>query len=195
MNRIIVPEHLKLNKINTVKGTVGDRLKGDKRSGYQRRYPLKERRVTMFTPKTILVPTDFSKSSDRALEKAVDLAEKYNAKVILLHVVDEKVQQCAVDYCLKSEDVARLEEESLKRSSERLTQEADALRGSKHVEIDFDLKRGSPAEVILDEQLRTGTDLIIIGSHGRKGIMKHLIGSVTDKVVRAATSPVMVVRE
>jgi nucleotide-binding universal stress UspA family protein len=63
------------------------------------------------------------------------------------------------------------------------------------VVIDYDLKIGAPAEVILDEQLRTGTDLIIIGSHGRKGIIKHLIGSVTDKVLRGAVSPVMVVRE
>ena len=149
----------------------------------------------MFTPKTILVPTDFSQSSDRALEKAVDMAEKYNAKVILLHVIDEKVQQCAADYCLKSEDVGRLEEESTRRSTQRLVDEATVFKGSRHVEIDYDLKKGAPAEVILDEQVRTGTDLIIIGSHGKKGIMKHLIGSVTDKVVRAAKSPVMVVRE
>ncbi len=149
----------------------------------------------MFTPKTILVPTDFSESSDRALEKAVDMAEKYNAKVILLHVIDEKVQQCAADYCLKDEDVGKLEEETTRRSTQRLVDEATALKGSRHVEIDYDLKTGTPAEVILSEQLRTGTDLIIIGTHGKKGIMKHLIGSVTDKVVRAAKSPVMVVRE
>ncbi len=149
----------------------------------------------MFTPKTILVPTDFSESSDRALEKAVDMAEKYNAKVILLHVIDEKVQQCAADYCLKDEDVGKLEEETTRRSTQRLVDEATALKGSRHVEIDYDLKTGTPAEVILAEQLRTGTDLIIIGTHGKKGIMKHLIGSVTDKVVRAAKSPVMVVRE
>jgi nucleotide-binding universal stress UspA family protein len=163
--------------------------------GYYELYPLIKRRVVMFTPKTILVPTDFSQSSERALEKAVDMAEKYNAKVILLHVIDEKVQQCAADYCLKNEDVGRLEEESTRRSTQRLVDEATALKGSRHVVIDYDLKIGAPAEVILDEQLRTGTDLIIIGSHGRKGIIKHLIGSVTDKVLRGAVSPVMVVRK
>lgn len=149
----------------------------------------------MFTPKTILVPTDFSRSSDKALEKAVDLAEKYDAKIILLHVVDDKIQQCAVDYCLREEDVSMLEEESMKRSKEMLVKEASALKGPRHVEIDYDLKRGTPAEVILDEQTRTGSDLIIIGSHGSRGVLKHLIGSVTDKVVRAAQAPVMVVRE
>ncbi len=76
-----------------------------------------------------------------------------------------------------------------------LVKEASSLKGPRTVEIDYDLKKGAPAEVILDEQLRTGSDLIIIGSHGSKGIFKHLIGSVTDKVVRAAKAPVMVVRE
>jgi nucleotide-binding universal stress UspA family protein len=173
----------------------GDRLKALKYVDITIKYPLIKRRVVMFTPKTILVPTDFSQSSERALEKAVDMAEKYNAKVILLHVIDENVQQCAVDYCLRSEDVAKLEDESTRISSQRLVDEATALKGSRHVEIDYDLKRGAPAEVILDEQLRTKTDLIVIGSHGKKGIMKHIIGSVTDKVVRSAKSPVMVVRE
>ena len=149
----------------------------------------------MFSPKTILVPTDFSQSSDRALEKAVDLAEKYDARVILLHVVDENVQQCAVDYCLREEDVMNLEEESMKRSKQRLEEEASGLKESRHVIIDFDLKRGHPAEIIVDEQLKTNSDMIIMGSHSRKGIMKHLIGSVTDRVVRTARTPVMVVRE
>jgi nucleotide-binding universal stress UspA family protein len=158
-------------------------------------YPLIKRRFIMFNPKTILVPTDFSQISERALEKAVDMAEQYNAKVILLHVIDAEVHQYAAAYCLKEEDVSRLEEESIKRSTQSLVDEATALKGSRHVEINHDLKKGSPAEVILDEQLRTGADLIIIGSHGKKGIIKHLIGSVALKVVRGAKCPVMVVKE
>ncbi len=147
----------------------------------------------MFTPKTILVPTDFSRSSDMALEKALDLAQEYHSKVILLHVIDEHIQQCAADYCLRSEDIQRLEEESALRSREMLEKEASSLKGSRQVEIDYDLKMGAPADVILSEQDRTGSDLIVIGSHGRKGIRKHLIGGVTDKVVRGASTPVMVV--
>ncbi|MBK7550265.1 MAG: universal stress protein [Syntrophaceae bacterium] len=53
----------------------------------------------MFTPKSILVPTDFSEHSDRAVRQAVDIAEQHNSKIYLLHVVD-RLQQCAIDYCI-----------------------------------------------------------------------------------------------
>lgn len=147
----------------------------------------------MFTPKKILVPTDFSRSSDMALEKALDLAEQFHSKVILLHVIDETIQQCAADYCLSSEDITRLQDQSMERSRELLEKEVNALKGKRPVEVEFDLQWGAPVEVILDEQNKTGSDLIILGSHGKKTFKEHLIGSVTDKVVRSAKAPVMVV--
>ena len=54
----------------------------------------------MFEPKTILVPTDFSKYSDIALRQAVDMARTYHAKIDLLHVIDKDIKQCAVDWCM-----------------------------------------------------------------------------------------------
>jgi nucleotide-binding universal stress UspA family protein len=77
----------------------------------------------MFTFKKILVPTDFSQSSDRALEKALDLAEEYQAKVILLHV-EEDVRQCAADYCLSMEQVMKAEEDNFRKSRELMEKEA-----------------------------------------------------------------------
>jgi len=147
----------------------------------------------MFTPKTILVPIDFSKSSEVALEKALDLAEEYHAKVVLLHV-DEDVQQCAADYCLRTEDVMKIEEEHLMRSRKLLEQEANSLRGTKHIDIEYDLRTGSPVEVILEEQEKIDPDLIVIGTHGREGFFKHVIGSTADKIVHDSKVPVMVIR-
>lgn len=147
----------------------------------------------MFTPKTILVPTDFSKLSDNAIEKAIDLADKYNARVVLLHVITENVQQCAADYCINQEDVLRLEEENLSKSLDMMQTEAAGLIGNRHIDVAFDVKKGSPAEVILDEQGIAGADLIVIGSQGKQGIKKRLLGGVADKVVRGARVPVMVV--
>jgi nucleotide-binding universal stress UspA family protein len=153
-----------------------------------------EGRTDMFNVKKILVPTDFSQYSDAALEKAVDLASQYHAGIVLLHVIDEAIQQCAADYCLSTEVVKKLEEDSLKASNEKLKKEAEALAKAKDVEISFDIKKGAPADVILSEQMASSADLIVIASHGKTGLLKHLIGSVTDKVVRAAKCPVMVVR-
>lgn len=148
----------------------------------------------MFDVKKILVPTDFSQYSDMALQKAVDIASKYNAKVVLLHVLDERIQQCAADYCLSSEVFHKIEDDTLTASKEKLRNEVNSLTEKKPVEIDYDIRKGSPADVILEEQQEKGIDLIVIPSHGKSGILKHLIGGVTDKVVRSAKCPVLVVR-
>ena len=77
----------------------------------------------MYTPKKILVPTDFSQYSDAAVKKAVDLASKLNAKVVLLHVIEENIKQCAidyyVDYCISDDFIAQFEREIMKASNAR----------------------------------------------------------------------------
>lgn len=148
----------------------------------------------MFEPKKILVPTDFSGYSDNALKQAVVIAEKFNAKIVLLHAIDENFLQCAADYCISNTAVEQLKNESMKTSEDKLNKAINALKGSTKVDVSSVIKYGVPAEVILDEQLKNGIDLIVIASHGKTGILKHLIGSVTDKVVRSAKCPVMVIR-
>ncbi|MFA5182985.1 MAG: universal stress protein [Syntrophales bacterium] len=148
----------------------------------------------MFAPKNILVPTDFSEYSDAALKKAIDIAEQYKAKIYLLHVIDEHIRQCAVDYCLDIGVVDRLEAESIKASKDKLHKEAAAIGEAKKLKIVFDVKNGNPAEVILKEQQEKKIDLIVIASHGKTGLMKQLMGSVADKVVKGAKCPVIVVK-
>lgn len=148
----------------------------------------------MFEPKKILVPTDFSEFSDKALKQALDIAEKYNAKIFLLHVIDKNIQQCAADYCLPQEQVDALERDSVTRSKEMMTDEVGKISRRPPVEIEYDIKRGVPYNEILKEQEDKGIDLIVIASHGRTGVMGHLLGSVADRVTEQAKSPVLVVR-
>ena len=148
----------------------------------------------MFAPKNILVPTDFSEYADAALKKAVDIAQQYRGKIYLLHVIDEQIRQCAVDYCIGPEVVERLEMESVKASNEKLQKEVAAVTDARQLEIVFDVQKGNPAEVILAEQQAKGIDLIVIASHGKTGLIKHLIGSVADKVVKGAKCPVIVIK-
>jgi nucleotide-binding universal stress UspA family protein len=148
----------------------------------------------MFAPKNILVPTDFSKYSDTALKKAIDIATQHDTKIYLLHVIDEQIHQCAVDYCLSYEVVKQLEKESLKASKDKLKKEADAIVKAKKIKVVFDVKNGVPSEVILSEQKAKKIDLIVIASHGKTGLLKQLMGSVADKVVKGAKCPVMVVK-
>ncbi|MFA5180225.1 MAG: universal stress protein [Syntrophales bacterium] len=148
----------------------------------------------MFAPKNILVPTDFSKFSDAALKKAVDIATQNDSSIYLLHVIDEQVRQCAVDYCLSIDVVNQIEKESIKASNDKLKKEAAAIIKTKKIKVIFDVKNGVPSEVILSEQKAKKIDLIVIASHGKTGILKQLIGSVADKVIKGSKCPVIVVK-
>jgi universal stress protein A len=149
----------------------------------------------MFEPKRILVPTDFSEHSDKALKEALDIAGKYNSKIFLLHVIDKQVQQCAVDYCLTNADVEKLEADSVNWSSEMLKKEVSKVNKTDAVEIEYDIKKGDPFNEIVKEQKDKKIDLVVMSSFGRTGLKKYMLGSVADKVIRNATSQVLMVRE
>ena len=148
----------------------------------------------MFEPRKILVPTDFSEYSDKALAQAVDIARKYNSKIYLLHVIDQGVQQCVVDYCLEDEVVKQIEKEGLNTSQEKLKKELTKLSGVKGLDVEYDVKQGVPYDVIIKEQREKEIDLIVIASHGKTGLMKYFMGSVAERVLRDAKSPVLLIR-
>jgi universal stress protein A len=147
----------------------------------------------MFAPKKILVPTDFSKFSDEALKQAYDIAKQYKSKIYLLHVI-EVVQTCAVDYCLDDQTIRALDEKSLEFSEDMLQKQIKKVFKSKDVEVISDVKKGTPYEEILKEQQSKKMDLIVIASHGKTGLLSHLIGGVAEKVARGAKCPVMLIR-
>ena len=147
----------------------------------------------MFTPKSILVPTDFSKFSDRAVRQAADIAEQNNAKIFLLHVVD-KLQQCAIDYCIPMETMMKVQDDSEKEAARKMQEEVDKIVKTKKLDVVFDVKSGVPYEEILKEQQERKADLIVIASRGRTGLLKTLIGSVAERVMREAKCPVLLVR-
>jgi nucleotide-binding universal stress UspA family protein len=144
----------------------------------------------MFAPKNILVPTDFSSSSDKAIKKAVEIALQHKSKIYVLHVVDE-IMQCAVDYCLDISVVKQVEKQSLKFAEGKLQKMVKAL--PKAIKIAVDIKMGDTYETILKEQQRKRIDLIVIASRGKKGLIHHL-GSIADKVMRGAKCPVLLVK-
>jgi nucleotide-binding universal stress UspA family protein len=145
----------------------------------------------MFAPKSILVPTDFSVYSDKALKEAVDIAVQNKSKIYLLHVIDE-IGQCAADYCLDISLVQQAEQQSMKFAEEKLQKEVAAI-GAKDIDIVFDIKKGDAAKTIVAEQEDKGIDLIVIASHGRKGLINRL-GSVSERVLRDAKSPVVLIK-
>ncbi len=149
----------------------------------------------MFAPKRILVPTDFSEYSDKALRHAVDIARQYDAKVFLLHVIDEHIQRCAAGYCRTAEAVREMEQESTAQTTEQLQQEISRIVSEPaDVKISRYVRRGIPYNEILQDQEEKNIDLIVMASHGRAGLVRYLIGSVAEKVMRGAKCPVLLVR-
>ncbi len=147
----------------------------------------------MKPPQAILVPTDFSDFSDDALELAYDIAKQYNAKICLLHVI-EIIRQCTVDYCLDIQTVESLETQTLTASEDLMKKQIERVIKTKDVEITTDIRKGTPYREILNEQQSKNIDLIVIASHGRTGLLSHLIGSVAEKVTHGAKCPVVLVR-
>jgi nucleotide-binding universal stress UspA family protein len=149
----------------------------------------------MFVPKRILVPTDFSNYASYALKHAVDIAKQYQAEIHLLHVIDEIIRQCLVDYCLSDAVMEQIAKESVKTSTEKLQQEALRVTDTNPgVEISYNVRQGVPYEEIMNEQAEKKIDLIVIASHGKTGSLKHLIGSVAEKVLKVAKSQVLLVK-
>ncbi|NPV91824.1 MAG: universal stress protein [Firmicutes bacterium] len=147
----------------------------------------------MFDPKKVLVATDFSNFAEKVLETAESIATKYNASVYLLHVVDQNVSKSSDDYNLPDEVVERYKEQGMKNSFEIIKGQTEKLK-SKGIETEPVVMAGNPAEVILSEQAAKGADVIVMGSHGKTGLTRYMLGSVAEKVIRHATVPVLVVR-
>ena len=148
----------------------------------------------MFAPKTILVPTDFSEYSDFAFEQAVDIARQHKAKIFLFHV-NAAVQKCAVDYCLDDATVKTVEQQSMESADAMMKRQIDTVVKTKDVDIVSDIVSGVPYEEILKEQEAKNIDLIVIASHGRTGLVGHLMGSVTEKVARGAKCHVVIAKK
>ncbi len=99
----------------------------------------------MFLPKKILVPTDFSDFSDKALEMACDLAREHNSSVRLLHVV-EVVQQCVADYCLDSAVVNEVQTKIFESATDMLQKQLARVVPSGDVTIAHRATAGYPPQ-------------------------------------------------
>ena len=148
----------------------------------------------MFKPSRILVPTDFSETSLKAVQQAFDIAKQHGAEVFLVHVVDRPASDCAFDYCISEEQVkpiqAKMEESARKEIQNQLSKIPDM--GS--VKVSPNVRMGTPYEEILNEADVNNVDLIVISSFGFKKIARLLLGSVARQVMMGAVCSVLLVR-
>jgi len=144
----------------------------------------------VFQPRKILVPTDFSEDADLAFRTALSIAGNYEARIFLLHVIGK---QDLADYCLDQNIVDRVLNESIVFSNDKLQEVIDRIQQGGIVKVIPDVRKGQPYEEILNEASERKIDLIVIASHGKTGLQKYLIGSVTEKVMKEAKCPVLLI--
>jgi nucleotide-binding universal stress UspA family protein len=143
--------------------------------------------MTTFTPKHILVPHDFSDTAERATSLALDVAEKMGARVTLLHVYDMSYgfpegAALSVQMAKEFETAARNALDGVASRTRRQGVETMSL-----------LRQGVPWKVIVDVAKEAKVDLIVMGTQGRRGLARWMLGSTAERVVRTSPCPVLTV--
>jgi nucleotide-binding universal stress UspA family protein len=133
---------------------------------------------------TVVVATDLSRVSARAVEVGIDLAQRLPARLLLLNVLD--LGRLSGLGRHDRVDQARAEREPLLLELVRSARDAG-------VEAEYLLWQGSPVEAITDAAASEGAEMIVVGSHRRRGPGRTLMGSVSDGLVRTAGVPVLIV--
>lgn len=145
--------------------------------------------------KKILVPTDFSRSAQWAVEVATDMARKAKAEIILLHVVEQPTKE---SFNVEGEVLADDWEDKvftfklIERNRAQLSEQAKAISQS-GVSVKTELRMGNPFHGVKTMIVDHRVDLVVMGTSNRSKIEEFLVGSNTEKVVRHALCPVLTV--
>jgi nucleotide-binding universal stress UspA family protein len=141
-------------------------------------------------PRTILVPLDFSPCSEHALRYALMHARQFKARIIPLHVC----QAFPIDYLLGIKSAAVANDWCMEQARVRLKLLARRCARTGMKLAKPIVKFGKPVDEIVEFALKQGVDLIIMATHGYTGLKHVQLGSTTERVVRHAHCPVLVVR-
>lgn len=140
----------------------------------------------MMEIKKILAPVDFSENSKKILDSASDIAEKFGAALSVVFVV-----QSFDDYSgffVPHMPVAKFEEEMVQGAEQKMDSFLDSYTG-----VEAKVLIGDVGEEVVRYAEETGIDMIIMGTHGYKGLEKVMFGSVAEKVVKTASCPVLTI--
>ena len=133
----------------------------------------------------ILVPTDFGEHAERAVEVGATFASRFGAKLTLLHVAHVSEYAYGQRTAQSLDDLLPKAQDALDEAAARARSRCDDVEGV--------LAQGRPWESILRVARERHADLIVMGTHGRRGLPRALLGSVAEKVLRSSPIPVVVV--
>ena len=139
----------------------------------------------------ILFATDFSENSEHAFDYAFTMAKKFNARLIIIHVINEPVDLRG--FYVPHISFDRLEKE-IEEGAEKMLQKFCRINIKDFSNYQTVIVAGIPYEEILKTADEEDVSLIVLGTHGRKGIDHFLFGSTAERVVRSAKCPVLTTR-
>lgn len=126
-----------------------------------------------------MVPTDGSKYAEKAEDVAISVVKKFNAKLVILHIIDEKL---IYPYEVLEEEGNNI----LKKAAEKAEEQ--------NVKVETVLIVGNPTRDMPKIVEKTDADLIVIGTHGKTGLEKLLMGSVAENTIKTVKIPVLLVK-
>jgi nucleotide-binding universal stress UspA family protein len=135
----------------------------------------------------ILIPTDGSEASEVTVEHGIELAEKFDAEVHVIHIVDVRVQD--------THDIYDHLVGNLKEAGRNATESIQEEFEEKNLKASTEVIEGIPHKEIINFSEENDIDLILMGTEGKTGLDRILLGSTTEKVLRTSDIPVMTVRK
>jgi nucleotide-binding universal stress UspA family protein len=147
----------------------------------------------MYVPRRILVPTDFSRHAEEALEHAVTLGARHQAEITLLHV-DEFIVSPLASLETPSEAVQAYREEK-REYINRNFRSMERICDARNISLRTVVKEGRAYRVIVEEGEREDYDLIVLSTRGQTHLSQNLIGSTSERVVRLSRQPVLSVQQ
>lgn len=141
--------------------------------------------------KTILFAIDFSESSDYAFQYALSMAKKYEARLLIVHAINEPVDLRG--FYVPHISFEKLEQE-IEDGAKKLMEKFCRSHLQDYQNYEALVVPGIPYDEIIKKATEQGADLILMGTHGRTGLDHVLFGSTAEKVVRKSPIPVMTIR-
>ena len=141
----------------------------------------------------ILVPLDGSATSTRGLDEAIKLAKAMGSEIRLIHVVNELMIVASYEGTIYSGELV----EALKESGRKILEQARQTVADAGVQVSTELLEahgGQAGTAIVHDAAQCAADIIVLGTHGRRGLSRLVMGSDAEQVVRQATVPVLLVR-
>jgi len=150
----------------------------------------------MFSPKKILVTTDFSSESGTALKTAVDIAGKFKSEVYLMHVLHE-IEPCVAEYCLISlsdEDVKKAKKNLTASTSKKLKEEIFRAAPKGGTKVEEVISFGNPIDEIIREVEEKKIDLLVVAPHEHHKSWNLFFSHLSDELVKKSSCKTLLVK-